>query len=442
MNTTDTHCGSGLWLQTFLADERFWPAEAESISQTGLTVAQLESLVSKHLALLGTASGRMIADKLGLSFRIVEEILAMLRTRQSVVHSGAAPFNDYYYILTEEGHNRSKAYQQACAYAGPAPVPLTDYVVAMEAQGIRGEAPSDKDLAEAFSDISIEHALIDQIGPAVNAAAGMFLYGAPGNGKSTLAKRIPVCFGQEIWTPRALIDDDQIIKVFDACFHHQVADRDDGILKGRDYDRRWVRIHRPTVCVGGELTMEDLEVRYDPVNHVSEAPLQVKANGGCLLIDDFGRQRIQPAELLNRWIIPLENGYDFLRLPTGKKIQVPFELLIIFSTNLEPRDLVDEAFLRRISHKIEVLGPSEEEFSRLFECCCEQVGCEYRPAMVRYLVENYYRPCGRPMRRCHPRDLLKHIRSYCRYKRVPFEVTAETIDRVAQAYFGPLAARQ
>jgi predicted ATPase with chaperone activity len=432
-------CGNESLLQTFLADERFWPEEPKSLAQTGLPSSLVEGLACKHLALVGTASGRTLAEKIGLPFRIVSEILGALRTRQSVVYSGSAPFNDYYYMLTEDGQERTKAYQHACAYVGPAPVPLKDYVVATEAQGIRGETPSDAELAAAFADISVDENLFDQIGPAINSGAGMFLFGSPGNGKSTLAKRIPLCFGQAIWIPRALIEDDQIIKLFDACYHDPAEEQDDGILRGRDYDRRWVRIARPTVCVGGELTLDDLEIRIDPVSHVSEAPLQVKANGGCLLIDDFGRQRIEPAELLNRWIIPLENGIDFLRLATGKKIQVPFELLIIFSTNLEPRDLVDEAFLRRIPYKIEVGDPSEEEFLRLFELCAEQFGCEHRPDVVRQLLESHYRGEKRRPRRCHPRDLLKHIRSYCRYKRIPFEVTAECLDRATRVYFGTLA---
>ena len=195
----------------------------------------------------------------------------------------------------------------------------------------------------------------------------MFLYGAPGNGKSTLAKRLTMCFGQEIWIPRALLDDGQLIKLYDPAFHHAVESQRKSLIKVAEHDRRWIKIRRPTVVVGGELTMDNLEIRHDPTSNVSEAPLQLKSNCGCLLIDDFGRQRIDPAELLNRWIVPLENHYDFLTLATGKKIQVPFEQLIIFSTNLEPEDLVDEAFLRRIPYKIEIGDPSEEEFHRLFE---------------------------------------------------------------------------
>ncbi len=230
----------------------------------------------------------------------------------------------------------------------------------------------------------------------------MFLYGHPGNGKSTLAKCITACFGQAVWIPRVIVEDSQLVKLFDASCHRVLAEDDKGILKGRQYDRRWVRIARPTVCVGGELTMDNLEIRHDPVGHVSEAPLQLKSNCGCLLIDDFGRQRIEPAELLNRWIVPLESRYDFLTLASGKKLQVPFEQLIIFSTNLEPRDLVDEAFLRRIPYKIELSDPNEEEFFRIFALTAKTFGCAYRPEAVTYLLDRYYRPAGRGLRAATP----------------------------------------
>ena len=199
-----------------------------------------------------------------------------------------------------------------------------------------------------------------------------------------------------------------------------------------EHDRRWVKIRRPTVVVGGEMTMDSLEIRHDPRSNVSEAPLQLKSNCGCLLIDDFGRQRIEPAELLNRWIVPLESRHDFLTLATGKKIQVPFEQLIIFSTNLEPEDLVDEAFLRRIPYKIKIGDPDEDEFHRLFQLYARPFGCEYRQEVVDYLMEKHYRPAGRPMRRCHPRDLLSQVQNYCRYNDLPMEMRPEYFDRDRQ----------
>jgi predicted ATPase with chaperone activity len=263
----------------------------------------------------------------------------------------------------------------------------------------------------------------------------MFLYGAPGNGKSTLAKRITMCFGQEIWIPHALYEDGQIIKFYDSAYHKQPVSGERSLMKCGEYDRRWIKIPRPTVVVGGELTMDNLELRHDPRGNINEAPLQMKSNCGCLLIDDFGRQRIEAAQLLNRWIVPLEMRHDYLTLPTGKKLQVPFDQLVIFSTNLKPRDLVDEAFLRRIPYKIEITDPSEEEFHRLFQIYAKTFGCEYRRDAIDDLLKRHYRDAKRRLRRCQPRDLLLQIRSYCTYARQPMEMRPEYFDRAAKTYF-------
>ena len=422
-------------LGTFLADQTFWPSEPRNLADTGLSDMMIESLVCKCLSSTGTKSGRAIAEHLCLPYRLLEGVVSSLRTRQIIVHSGSAPFNDYYYSLTELGRVRAESQIKACAYAGPAPVPMMDYVISVEAQTLGAEPPSDRDLAEACSDISVDEELLDSIGPAVTSVGGMFLFGASGNGKSTIAKRITLCFGRSMWIPQAIIEDDQIIKLFDCSYHKPVSESKDGIIKTKDLDNRWVKIRRPTVVVGGELTMDSLEIRHDRATNISEAPLQMKSNGGCLLIDDFGRQRIAPAELLNRWIVPLENRHDFLTLGTGKKVQVPFEQLIIFSTNLEPRELVDEAFLRRIPYKIEVTDPGEEEFYRLFELHSKRFDCEYRKEVVEYLVEQHYRPFNRAMRRCHPRDLIQQIRNYCKFRRRPVEMRPEYFDRVVKSYF-------
>jgi predicted ATPase with chaperone activity len=274
-----------------------------------------------------------------------------------------------------------------------------------------------------------------RLGPAVNSGAGMFLYGSPGNGKTTLAERITLCFGQSIWVPQCIVAEGEILKFYDPAYHHLVADEDHRILRQSNVDRRWVKVRRPTVVVGGELTMDNLEISHNAHTKVSEAPLQMKSNCGSLLIDDFGRQRINHVELLNRWIIPLEKHHDFLMLGCGKKIQVPFDQLIIFSTNLEPRDLVDEAFLRRIPYKINVPDPDEHEFHRLFELCAPGFGCEYDPESVEYLLRRHYRGGQRPPRRCHPRDLLLQIQNYCAYNDLPMEMKPEYFDVVVENYF-------
>ena len=243
-----------------------------------------------------------------------------------------------------------------------------------------------------------------------------------------------MCFGQTIWVPHAITEDGQLIKLFDATYHQEVKMRSGRVYEERGYDRRWVKIRRPIVVVGGELTMDGLEIRHDPRSNIGEAPLQMKSNCGCLLIDDFGRQRIAPAELLNRWIVPLESRRDYLMLSTGKKIEIPFEQLIIFSTNLEPRDLVDEAFLRRIPYTIKVGDPDEDEFFHLFELYAAEANCEYRSEVVRHLLDRHYRPQGRALRRCHARDFFKHLRNYCTYNGLPLEMRPEYIDIVSRSF--------
>ncbi len=422
-------------LAAIMSDEAFRPAEPATVEDTGLSIALIESLIVKRLLLTGINTGRKLAESVCLPFRVLEDVYQSLRDRQILIHKGSAPFNDYTYTLTELGRETAQMALRACAYAGPAPVPLNDYLLATEAQTIRAESPRRPQLRQAFSDISIDEGLFENLGPAINSGAGLFLYGEPGNGKSTLAKRITMCFGQKIWVPHALIDDGQIIKLFDAAMHEVDRSEESSIFRTASFDRRWVKIKRPTVVVGGELTMDSLEIRHDPTSNVSEAPVQLKSNCGCLLIDDFGRQRVEPSQLLNRWIVPLENRVDYLTLATGKKIRVPFEQLIIFSTNLEPKDLVDEAFLRRIPYKIEITDPSEEEFHTLFELYCRSFGCAYRAEVVEYLLSTHYRPVHRRLRRCHPRDLLAQIRNFCSYNDIPMEMRPEYLDRVVSSYF-------
>ena len=417
-------------LAAILSDESYMPSEPDSVESTGLPISLIEALICKRLSVVGTSSGRRLADDVCLPFRVLEDVYQSLRSRQLLVHRGSAPLNDYNYTLTEQGRNNARAAMKYCAYAGPAPVPLMNYVLSAEAQTIRAESPKRPQLRAAFKSISVDENLFESLGPAINSGAGLFLYGEPGNGKSTLAKRITMCFGQEVWIPHAIFEDGQIIKLFDAAFHEPADNGDAGIIKSAAFDRRWIKVRRPTVVVGGELTLDALEVRHDAQSNVSEAPLQMKSNCGCLLIDDFGRQRIEPTELLNRWIVPLESRIDFLTLSTGKKIQVPFEQLIIFSTNLEPSDLVDEAFLRRIPYKIEISDPSVEEFQTLFELYCDTLGFEYREDVVNYLIRQHYGRAGRRLRRCHPRDLLSQIRNYCVYNELPLEMRKEYFDRV------------
>lgn len=440
MTTTQADIREPGLLASLLVDDVFQPAEPQSLEQTGISPIVIETLICKYVLQIGSTSGRDIAQRLCLPFGIIEDVLLALRSRQVLVHQGQASFNDYCYALTEQGVARARAAMQACSYVGPVPVPLDEYIMSVDAQTIRAEPARREQLTAAFRGISIESELLDLLGPAVNSGAGMFLYGAPGNGKTTLAKRITNCFGQHIWIPRTITEDGQFIKLFDGACHEAVEESEGSIIKTAHVDTRWVKIRRPTVVVGGELTMDNLEIRHDPRTNVSEASIQLKSNCGCLLIDDFGRQRINATDLLNRWIVPLECRHDFLTLATGKKIQVPFEQLIIFSTNLEPLDLADEAFLRRIPYKIEVKNPTLTEFARLFEAACRTFGCRFFPEAVHYLVETHYTPYGRPLRRCHPRDLLSQIKNYCIYYGRPMELRPDYLDRVVRSYFTAITA--
>ena len=420
-------------------EDSFRPEEPRSIKESGLNPAFVEDLVLKVTQNAGSISGREISEQICLPLAILEERLDGLRKRQYLTPVGSAMLGDHVYQLTDQGRDRARLATRECAYAGPAPVPLEDYADSVQAQTIRSEKPKRAQLEKAFSDINVEPEMLAQLGPAISAGKGMFVYGPPGNGKTTVAQRITRCFGQNILIPHAIVEDGQIIKFFDASCHEPVESKVGSMLLAPEHDRRWIRIRRPTVVVGGELTMDSLELKHDPVSHVSEASLQLKSNCGSLLIDDFGRQRINPTELLNRWIIPLENRIDFLSLANGKKIEVPFEQLIIFSTNLEPHDLADDAFLRRIPFKIEVGAPSRQEFVKLFGMFAKKLKVECPSEALNYLLAQHYDSCGRPLRRCQARDLLEQVVHFCEYNELSPVATNEVLDHAVNNYFTAMA---
>ncbi len=417
-------------------DGTYLPPEPKSYQDAGLTETQVEQLVMKYLLSRGDAQGRNVATQLRLPFALVDQQLRRLKQDQLVVYRDAAEVNDYQYQLTDLGRERARRYSHECSYFGAAPVTLESYVQSVKAQSLTDRRPTERELRRAFGDLLISPEMLRRLGPAINSGRGMFLYGFPGNGKTSIAERVTRCFGDHIWIPRAIGVDGDIIRVFDPNHHFEVPLQDSqGLLRNANYDRRWVRIQRPTIVVGGELTMDQLELHLNHHTGINEAPLQMKSNCGTLVIDDFGRQRMRTDELLNRWIVPLEKRYDLLSLPSGKSIQVPFDQLVIFSTNLEPKDLVDDAFLRRIPYKIEVQDPSREDFIELFKMMAPVLGIGYKEAPVRYLIERHYEPIHRPYRCCQPRDILLQIKNLCLYEGTEPEMTNERMDFAVENYF-------
>lgn len=416
--------------------EQYKPPEPQSIAETNLTNEDVEKLIYKFLLGRGSAAGRKIAQQICLPFALIDPLLKGMKQEQHIVFKGAATMGDYEYVLTEVGRERARRFTEECTYFGSAPVCLKDYLEAMSRQSIAKQHATEADLREAFGDLIISDTMFGRLGPAINSGKGMFLFGEPGNGKTSIAERVTNCFGSSIWIPRALGIDGDIIRIYDPAVHELVdAPTSDGLFNLTGIDQRWVHICRPTVVVGGELTMAELEVKQNTATKICEAPLQLKSNCGTLVIDDFGRQRMPVAELLNRWIVPLEKRYDFLNLPSGKKIQVPFDQIIIFSTNLEPRDLVDGAFLRRIPYKIQVPDPTEEQFHKLCEIMAPNLGFQYNKAAVDYLIEKHYKPVKRPFRACQPRDLLLQVRNFCMYHNLPKQMTPEAFDFACENYF-------
>ena len=426
-------------VDALLATDReadFIPQEPRSWQRAGITEAEVEQLVLKFLLARGEATGRDVSDQIKIPFMLIDVLLRRMKNEQLVYYRAASEANDYVYSLTDLGRERGRRHADHCTYFGAAPVSLRDYIESVKAQSIEHQRPTAADLERAFQDLLINRKMLSRLGPAVNSGRGMFLFGSPGNGKTSIAERITKAFGAHIWIPRAINVEGDIIRVYDPMNHEAVPlPRGSGLLDGSAIDKRWVRIKRPTIVVGGELKMCNLEVTINKASGICEAPIQLKSNCGVLVIDDFGRQQMTTDELLNRWIVPLEKRYDFLNMPSGKKLQVPFDQLVIFSTNLEPRDLVDDAFLRRIPYKIEVIDPSEHEFRELFKIMCPLMGFEYQPDPIDYLIERHYKTVNRPFRCCQPRDLLSQVKNACLFNSQPLELSRDMFDYATENYF-------
>ena len=423
--------------------------QPQTIEETGLDFGLLLDLCIKTIYYVGRPRARVISSQLGLTFRIIQEVLTFLKREQlcEVVGSAGVGEQNYQYALTAKGAAKAEEVLTRCRYVGPAPIPFQTYLEFLERQSVKHLGTTREDVERVLSSLVLSERTLRSIGPAVNSGKAILLYGGSGNGKSTMAKAIGEMLDGEILVPYAIEISGQIIKVFDARTHQEVdgalpfdrrSDEDSNALPNgleRRRDRRWALIRRPVVMAGGELTLRDLELRYDPISKLYAAPLQVKANGGVLVIDDFGRQLVQPRELLNRWIVPMDKGADHLTLQTGESIEVPFDVLLVFSTNLPPAQLGDEAFFRRIQHKIEIPNPTREEFLRILERVCQERDITFSEEGASYLMEHHYAETGRPLRGCHPRDLMELVEDIARYRgRVP-ALDPDLIDLACESYF-------
>jgi predicted ATPase with chaperone activity len=412
----------------------FAPPPLRSVEDTGLPESFVSDLILKVLHFGGNASGAELARRVRLPYvEILDSLVAAHRKAQFIeVRGGTSTLAaGYEYALTERGRARALELAERSRYAGPAPVPMAQYRASVKAQTVRTARITRQDLEVAFSDLVLPPRVLDQVGPAIRSGRSVFLFGPPGNGKTSIAERMAWLLGGAVYLPYALEHDGQVIKFFDPLYH-VALESEDGRMDERD--RRWVLSKRPFVVAGGELTLDALDLTYLEAGRFHEAPLQLKANCGVFLVDDFGRQQISPRALLNRWIVPLEKGVDYINLHSGQTVAVPFDELLVFSTNLEPRDLVDEAFLRRIRYKIGVPDPTPEGYRDIWERVCAMKNLPENPAAIEQ-VEAFYRDNNIKQRACQPRDLIDQLIDIAVFRGEPPELTEELIDLACSSYF-------
>jgi predicted ATPase with chaperone activity len=425
------------------------PTAPESLKEAGLTNGFVGDMILRTLYTYGSMIGLDLSKVLCLPFRIIEEPLIFLKDEKCVEVAGGDLIGriSYRFNLTELGRRRAQDAMKQCAYVGPAPVPLEDYIEQTYRQAVTGIDCTPDTLRDSFGHLVITEDLLNAIGPAVVSGRSVFIYGPPGNGKTSVARAVGDFMNQSggaIYVPFAFLAENSIVTVFDQAIHQIDEDSSNDRLEDNEatirrlmntgtVDARWVRIRRPVIITGGELNLEMLDLRYNAEANFYQAPLHVKANGGIFLIDDFGRQLCSPKELLNRWILPLEDRHDYLTISTGKKFEVPFEQLTIFSTNLDPRDLVDDAFLRRIRHKVSIQAPNREVYEMIFSNMVRKLGMVHCPDAVDYLYERYYNQTRSP-RASDCRDLLETVQSICRYRKQPVQLTRDLMIEASASF--------
>jgi len=410
------------------------PAAPRSIAATGLEYVQIADLVLKHTMFLGEFTLSDLCERIKLPFMVVEEVLNNLKKEHLLDVKGASSYTSisYQYQITDAGRSKCLKLLEISRYVGPAPVTLDAYTEMVELQTVKSIIVNETQIRKAFSHLVIEDDKLHRLGPAVSSEQALFVYGPPGNGKTAIAEAIGNVLTDSVYLPYAVCVADQIINVYDPVSHVRIENREKPDT-GSDY--RWLMIKRPVVMTGGELSLRMLDLEFNPIVKFYEAPLQMKANNGLLIIDDFGRQQVDPQSILNRWIVPLDRRIDFLTLDTGIKFSIPFDMLLIFATNLAPEELVDEAFLRRIHYKIKISHPSEYEFKTIFKTVCKDAGVTFSEEAYEFLMNHLYRARNLPLSACHPRDLIEHVINYSRYFSLPPELNEKTICFACDNYF-------
>jgi len=406
------------------------PHPIHNIEDTGVRKGLYEDLALKTLYLNGEMSLIELSDKMCVSLGIIEEIFQFFRKERLCEVKGMTR-GTHRIAVTLEGRQRAGDLLSLNQYAGPAPVSLGDYVAQIKSQSVQGTLVRPKQLDRAFSQLVLDEDLLLHIGTGVSSGTSIFLYGPSGTGKTSIASRISEIYQDSVWIPYAIEIDNQIITVYDPGVHKRNSE-----VEIEDYDRRWVLSRRPYVLTGGELTAEMLELQYNPTTRFYSAPLQMKANNGVLALDDFGRQRVKPQELFNRWMMALDRRIEFLSLPGGRKFEIPFDTLVVFSTNLQPLQLADEAFLRRIPNKIKVDYATREQFKEIFRREAEgRRGLPVHEEVMDFLIDHLTKELKVSLCQCYPRDLLDQIFWAASYLHAKPEFTKDLAKWACGNYF-------